>query len=186
MAVYRRGYQRYQGPITSRWTRFLVLPRFAWRRLFQQRLIALLMRSRPDMAFAVRHLHLYQQSCGSAERDGQAIPELHRGQRKFLHCLHAGPGNLCRHPRRACRTRADRARSRKQCPAPLFQPAVVPRGLRTRPAYDAFRHAFSDYLGPGTVAIRHAGRYGRRVVVQRKLADRASALSQDLQSGSCW
>ena len=43
MAVYRRGYQRYQGPITSRRARFLVLPRFAWRRLFQQRLIALLM-----------------------------------------------------------------------------------------------------------------------------------------------
>ena len=43
MAVYRRGYQRYQGPITSRRARFLVLPRFAWRRLFQQRLIALLL-----------------------------------------------------------------------------------------------------------------------------------------------
>lgn len=43
MAVYRRGYQRYQGPITSRRARFLVLPRFAWKRLFQQRLIALLM-----------------------------------------------------------------------------------------------------------------------------------------------
>jgi ABC-2 type transport system permease protein len=43
MAVYRRGYQRYQGPVTSRRARFLVLPRFAWRRLFQQRLIALLM-----------------------------------------------------------------------------------------------------------------------------------------------
>ena len=43
MAVYRRGYQRYQGPITSRWARFLVLPRFAWRRLFQQRLIDLLL-----------------------------------------------------------------------------------------------------------------------------------------------
>jgi ABC-2 type transport system permease protein len=43
MAVYRRGYQRYQGPTTSRRARFMVLPRFAWRRLFQQRLIALLM-----------------------------------------------------------------------------------------------------------------------------------------------
>jgi len=39
MAVYRRGYQRYQGPITGRWTRFLVLPHFAWQRLFQQRLV---------------------------------------------------------------------------------------------------------------------------------------------------
>jgi ABC-2 type transport system permease protein len=42
MAVYRRGYQRYQGPITGRWARFLALPRFAWRRLFQQRLVSLL------------------------------------------------------------------------------------------------------------------------------------------------
>ena len=43
MAVYKRGYQRYQGPIAGRWTRFMVLPRFAWKRLFQQRLIILLM-----------------------------------------------------------------------------------------------------------------------------------------------
>ena len=43
MAVYRRSYQRYQGPIKGRWERFWVLPRFAWRRLFQQRLVVLLM-----------------------------------------------------------------------------------------------------------------------------------------------
>jgi ABC-2 type transport system permease protein len=42
MAVYRRGYQRYQGPIESHWARFMVLPRFAWRRLYQQRLVLLL------------------------------------------------------------------------------------------------------------------------------------------------
>ena len=42
MAVYKRGYQRYDGPLTGRWTRFLVLPRYAWRRLYQQRLILLL------------------------------------------------------------------------------------------------------------------------------------------------
>lgn len=39
MAVHRRGYQRYQGELTGRWTRFLALPRFAWARLLQQRLI---------------------------------------------------------------------------------------------------------------------------------------------------
>jgi ABC-2 type transport system permease protein len=39
MAVYRRGYARYQGPLSGRWTRFMVLPRSAWRRLFQQRLV---------------------------------------------------------------------------------------------------------------------------------------------------
>jgi ABC-2 type transport system permease protein len=42
MAVYKRGYRRYQGPLTGRWTRFMVLPRYAWRRLYQQRLVLLL------------------------------------------------------------------------------------------------------------------------------------------------
>lgn len=39
MAVYKRGYQRYQGPTTSHLGRMLVLPRYAWQRLFQQRLL---------------------------------------------------------------------------------------------------------------------------------------------------
>jgi len=42
MAVYKRGYQRYAGRLTSRWTQFLVLPRYGWRRLYQQRLVILL------------------------------------------------------------------------------------------------------------------------------------------------
>jgi ABC-2 type transport system permease protein len=42
MAVYKRGYRRYQGPLTGHWTRFMVLPRYAWRRLYQQRLVVML------------------------------------------------------------------------------------------------------------------------------------------------
>jgi len=42
MAVYRRGYQRYQGSVTGRFARLAVLPRFAWRRLYQQRLVVLI------------------------------------------------------------------------------------------------------------------------------------------------
>jgi ABC-2 type transport system permease protein len=42
MAIYKLGYQRYQGPRTSRWTRFMVLPRSAWRQLYQQRLVVML------------------------------------------------------------------------------------------------------------------------------------------------
>jgi ABC-2 type transport system permease protein len=42
MAVYKRGYRRYSGPLTGPWARFLVLPRYAWRRLYQQRLVLLL------------------------------------------------------------------------------------------------------------------------------------------------
>jgi len=43
VAVYKRGYQRYQGPLTSHPARLLVLPRFAWRRLFEQRLLIVLL-----------------------------------------------------------------------------------------------------------------------------------------------
>ncbi len=43
MAVYKRGYQRYRGPLTGHWTRLLALPRFAWDRLLQQRLVVLLL-----------------------------------------------------------------------------------------------------------------------------------------------
>jgi len=42
MAVYKRGYRRYRGPLTGPWERFMVLPRHAWGRLYQQRLVILL------------------------------------------------------------------------------------------------------------------------------------------------
>lgn len=43
MAVYKRGYHRYQGMLEGRWTRFMVLPRFAWQRLLHQRMVLLLL-----------------------------------------------------------------------------------------------------------------------------------------------
>ena len=43
MAVYKRGYRRYQGGLTGKPTRFLVLPRFTWQRLLQQRLMIFLL-----------------------------------------------------------------------------------------------------------------------------------------------
>src|SRR2546425_2212514 len=42
MAVYKRGYQRYQGPLSAHWSRLFVLPRFAWQRLMQQRLVVII------------------------------------------------------------------------------------------------------------------------------------------------
>lgn len=43
MAVYKRGYLRYQGPRTNRASRLLVLPKFAWQGLMQQRLIVIIL-----------------------------------------------------------------------------------------------------------------------------------------------
>ena len=42
MAVYRRGYQRYQGILTDRRARLFVLPKFAWERLMQTRLVVII------------------------------------------------------------------------------------------------------------------------------------------------
>ena len=42
MAIHKLGYQRYRGPLTGPWTRFMVLPRNGWRRLYEQRLVLLL------------------------------------------------------------------------------------------------------------------------------------------------
>ena len=42
MAVYRRGYQRYQGAFTGQWGRLFVLPRFAWEKLMEQRLVTII------------------------------------------------------------------------------------------------------------------------------------------------
>jgi ABC-2 type transport system permease protein len=39
MAVYKRGYQRYEGVRTSAWERLMVLPRYSWSRLMSQRLV---------------------------------------------------------------------------------------------------------------------------------------------------
>ncbi|MFB3778525.1 MAG: hypothetical protein ACE141_12985 [Bryobacteraceae bacterium] len=43
MAIYRRGYQRYTGPYTPHRARVLAFPRFAWKRLMQQRLVVIVL-----------------------------------------------------------------------------------------------------------------------------------------------
>jgi ABC-2 type transport system permease protein len=43
MAVYKRGYQRYRGTFTGDLARLLVLPRFAWKRIFEQRLVVIIL-----------------------------------------------------------------------------------------------------------------------------------------------
>jgi len=37
MAVYERNYGRYKGELTPEWSRFLILPRYAWKDVFDSR-----------------------------------------------------------------------------------------------------------------------------------------------------
>ncbi len=43
MAVYKRGYQRYRGPYTSHSSQVLAFPRYAWKRLMEQRLLVIVL-----------------------------------------------------------------------------------------------------------------------------------------------
>ena len=43
MAVYRRGYQRYDGALTSHFARLMVMPRFSWERILSQRFVVILL-----------------------------------------------------------------------------------------------------------------------------------------------
>jgi ABC-2 type transport system permease protein len=42
MAVYKRTYKGYEGQLTPEWSRFLILPRYAWASLFKQRFLLIL------------------------------------------------------------------------------------------------------------------------------------------------
>jgi len=43
MAVYRRGYQRFDGALTSHWARMMVIPRFSWERMLAQKFVLILL-----------------------------------------------------------------------------------------------------------------------------------------------
>ena len=45
MAVFRRGYERYSGPLTGPAARLLVMPRFAWERILSHRFVIVLLMS---------------------------------------------------------------------------------------------------------------------------------------------
>ena len=153
MAVYRRGYQRYEGTLTGRWARFMVLPRFAWQRLFQQRLVVLLLIVCLDLASSLRNLYLSEQSCRPAESPWPAVPEFLEVNGNFfiifmnvqaffavfLAAL-TGPGLIA----------PDLANNA----LPLYFSRPLTRaGLCHCPAYSFIGLAFADYLGAGTVCF---------------------------------
>ncbi|MBI2687287.1 MAG: ABC transporter permease [Acidobacteria bacterium] len=43
MAVYRRGYQRYEGALTNHFGRMMVIPRYSWERILSQRFVTILL-----------------------------------------------------------------------------------------------------------------------------------------------
>jgi ABC-2 type transport system permease protein len=42
MAVYKRTYKSYSGPLTPQWARWMIIPRYAWSSIFKTRLLTIL------------------------------------------------------------------------------------------------------------------------------------------------
>ena len=42
MAVYKRTYKGYSGPLTARWSRFMILQRYSYQRLFESKTLVVL------------------------------------------------------------------------------------------------------------------------------------------------
>ncbi|QOY88811.1 ABC transporter permease subunit [Paludibaculum fermentans] len=96
MAVYKRGYQRYQGPLTGHWARLLSLPRFSWERLFQQRLVVLLLTASliwPLLCgmfiYLSNHLEIFASLTNNRGQDGGLAKFMEINARFFLIFMNA-------------------------------------------------------------------------------------------------
>ena len=71
MAVYEQTYKRYVGPLTPDWSRFLIIPRHAFRNVFKSKIFTGLfaLSFAPPLAFAVL---IYLRHNAEALEDGIA------------------------------------------------------------------------------------------------------------------
>ena len=169
MAVYKRGYRRYAGPLTGRWTRFMVLPRYAWRRLYRAAAGPPAHDGGVRLAAPVRRLRLSHQSCGAAPGARPGVSRVHPGQRQVLLDLHVRPGGLRGLPRGAGRARPGCAGPGEQRAPAVLQPAAHALELRPGAADRDRRHAVDRHVDSGPPPVRAAGRPGRRLVVPGEL-----------------
>ncbi len=81
MAVYERTYKRYAGALTPQWTRLFVLPRYAFKEVFQSKLflVFFVFSLLPPLSQAVR-IYLYH----NATQIFAAVPELAEAFGQFL------------------------------------------------------------------------------------------------------
>ena len=169
MSVYKRGYRRYRGPLTGRWNRFMVLPRHAWRRLYQQRLVVLLTMAAlvwpilcAGFVYLTNHVELLQgldrEFREFIQVDGRFFSIFMYVQASFAVFLAAlaGPGLIA-------------PDSREQRAAALLQPAPHALELRPCPAAGARRDAVGRHVDSGPAPLRAAGGPGRRLVVPVEL-----------------
>ena len=158
MAVYKRGYTRYTGRLTGAWTRFMVLPRYAWRKLYQQRLVLLLTMAAfvwPILCAGFVYLTNRAELLQGLDKDFRAV---HPGQRHVLLDFHVRPGGHCGLPCRAGRAGPARARSGEQRAPAVLQPAADSLELCAGAAHCDRRHVVGCHVDSGSPLVRVPGR----------------------------
>ena len=133
MAVYKRTYKSYDGPLTNPATRFLVLQRYAFRAVFKSRLLGIgyfLCFIPGILMLCVLYLNqnasvlgLIGQKAGVFKINGP------------FSLTSSVPGRACRNSDGVRRARAGRARSSQWRVISLYEPAIYPRGIHSREGF---------------------------------------------------
>ena len=174
MAVYKRSYRGYAGPLTPDWSRFAVIPRYAYRDLFHSKIMTaffvLCFVAPLVFLFLLYFSHNFTRLAAMLGERSATSP-IAINEHFFLVLLeHSRRTGF--HPDGLRRPRPDLARSRQRRPAAVLLPAVLARGVRAGKDVGTAHPALAHHLGSGTGAVRRAGQPGGRGVAGRESVDR--------------
>ena len=153
MAVYEHTYKQYLGKLTPEWSRFLVIPRHAFRDVFKSKLFTafFVICFLPLLVEAILiYLHHNVSALAILKVNVRELIPIDASFFQILVNFQAWP----RLPRDvACRPAARLARSAEQCFAALSLPALFAHGVCAGENVGAFDFAFGDHLGAADAIV---------------------------------
>ena len=181
MAVYKRTYAAYEGSLTPAWSRFLILPRYSFARLWQSRfLVMFFMACFFYPLGCIGYIYLANNlsilsSFGIPTPLGQFLES--RAQPVPVLLLGAGRFYLSAHGVR--RTKLGLARSGERRDASVLLPTLLARRIYRRQDERAGFPAVAGHLGSGPDPVRDSGQPGGLGMDQGEPVDRRIAYSSD-------
>jgi hypothetical protein len=163
MAVYKRSYRGYAGPVTSEWSRFAIIPRYAYRGLFRSKIMTafFVICFIPPLVFLF--LIYLANNIGSFAKvfgvTGATSPFAVDGEffasylgiqagLSFVLTAFVGPGLISGRSRAALSSSS------------TFSRTFLAGGVRGRQDVGTAHTALAHHLGSGADSVRHPGRDG--------------------------
>ena len=170
MAVYERSYRRYTGALTPTWSRFLILPRYAYEMSSRASCSWSSSRSASLMPFVGLLLIYLHHNLSALELPGPAAEELKTFlpiDTSFFFSGHVVPGRAVVPARAPRRAGPGLARPAQQRPAALPVAAVLAHRVRAGQDVGAADPALGDHLDPGPAALPLPGATSKAGLARR-------------------